>query len=84
MLSIKITSDGIKDKSWYAVYDEVIKESLKRCHNFEITHVRKVKNPIMHELLPVARNKLSIFNRTKSPMVKSVHMCQWVSQWVMI
>ena len=43
MLSIKITSDSIKDKSWYAVYDEVIKESLKRCHNFEITHVRKVK-----------------------------------------
>ena len=38
----------------------------------------------MHELLPVARNKLSIFKKTKSPMVKSAQMCQWVSQRVMI
>lgn len=42
ILSIKITSDTIKDESWFAVYKEVINESIKRCHNFEITHVRKV------------------------------------------
>ena len=41
MLSIKITSDTIRDESWYTVYEEVIIEGFKRGHKFEITHVRK-------------------------------------------
>ena len=41
MLSIKITSDSIKDETWYNVYEEVVNEGFKRGHNFEITHVRK-------------------------------------------
>ena len=30
MLSIKITSDSIKDENWYAVYEEIIIEGFKR------------------------------------------------------
>jgi hypothetical protein len=42
ILSIKITSDSIKDESWFAVSEEVIIEGFKRGLNFEITHVRKI------------------------------------------
>lgn len=41
MLSIKITSDSIKDEPWYTVYVEIVNEGIKRGHNFEITHIRK-------------------------------------------
>ena len=41
MLSVKITTDSIKDEPWYKVYDEVVNEGFHRGHNFEITHVRK-------------------------------------------
>ena len=41
MLSIKITTDSIKDVTWYKVFNEVINEGFHRGHNFEITHVRK-------------------------------------------
>ena len=41
ILSIKITSDTLKDVSWYAVYEEVIIEGFKRGFHFEITYVRK-------------------------------------------
>ena len=41
MLSIKITSDTIKDETWFNVYEEIVKEGFKRGHNFKITHVRK-------------------------------------------
>ena len=44
MLSIKITSDTIKDESWFTVYEEIILKSFKRSHNFEITHVRKMES----------------------------------------
>ena len=44
MLSIKITSDTIKDENWYTVYEEVIMEGFKRGYNFEITHVRKLES----------------------------------------
>jgi len=44
MLSIKITSNTIKEESWFAVYEEVIFKSFKRGHNFEITHVKKVES----------------------------------------
>ena len=44
MLSIKSTSDSIKDESWYAIYEEMIREGFKRGFNFEITHVRKNEN----------------------------------------
>ena len=43
MLSIKITSDHIKDESWYTVYEEIILERFKRGFNYEITHVGKIK-----------------------------------------
>ena len=43
MLSIKITSDTIKDKSWYAVYEEIILERFKNGFNYDITHVRKLE-----------------------------------------
>jgi hypothetical protein len=41
MLSINITSDIIKDETWYNVFDEVVTEGFKRGHNYEIIHVRK-------------------------------------------
>ena len=41
MLSIKITSDSIKDETWFNVYDEVVNEGFKRGFKYEITHVRK-------------------------------------------
>ena len=44
MLSIKITSDTIKDESWFSVYEEIIREGFKRGHNYEITHVRKIES----------------------------------------
>ena len=44
MLSIKITSDNIKNEHWYTVYEEVVNEGITRSHNFEITHVRKEEN----------------------------------------
>ena len=44
MLSIKISSDSIKDETWFNVYDEIVREGFKRGHNFEITHVRKGEN----------------------------------------
>jgi hypothetical protein len=44
MLSIKITSDNIKDENWFLVYEEVIIEGFKRSHNYEITHVRKIES----------------------------------------
>ena len=44
MLSIKITSDSIKNENWFAIYEEVINEGLKRSHNIEITDVRKIEN----------------------------------------
>jgi hypothetical protein len=44
MLSIKITTDSIKDEIWFNMYDEVVNEGFKREHNYEIIHVRKRKN----------------------------------------
>ena len=41
MFSIKITSDTIKDETFYNLYDEIVTERFKRGHNFEITHVQK-------------------------------------------
>lgn len=58
MLSIEITSDSIKDETWYTVYEEVINEGFKRGHNYEITRVKKGKITILHELLPLIQNKL--------------------------
>ena len=43
MLSIKITSDTIKNESRYAVYKEIILEGFKRKFNYEITHIRKIE-----------------------------------------
>jgi hypothetical protein len=40
ILSIKITSDSIKNESWFAVSEEVIIKGFKRGLNFEITHVK--------------------------------------------
>ena len=44
MLSIKITTDNIKDETWFNMYDEIVNEMFKRRHNYEITHVRKGGN----------------------------------------
>lgn len=44
MLSIKVTSDSLKDENWFTVFEEIIIESFKRGHNYEITHVRKVES----------------------------------------
>ena len=44
MLSIKITSDSIKDENQYMVYEEMIMEGFKRGFNFKITHVKKIEN----------------------------------------
>ena len=44
MLSIKVTSETMKDVSWYAVYEEIIIEGFKRGFKFEITHVRKIES----------------------------------------
>jgi hypothetical protein len=41
-LSIKITSDNIKDESWFAVYEEIILDHFKRRDNFKIKYVRKI------------------------------------------
>ena len=43
MLSIKVTSDTLKDQNWYEVYEEIIIEGFKRGFNYEITHVRKIE-----------------------------------------
>ena len=57
MLLIKITRDSIKDETWYNVYKEVVNEGFKRCHNFEITHVRKEENHNFTWLVATSRNK---------------------------
>ena len=44
MLSIKITSETIKNVVWYEAYEEIILEGFKRGFDFEITHVRKIDN----------------------------------------
>lgn len=34
MLSIKITSDNIKDKAWHIIFKEVVNEEFKRHHKY--------------------------------------------------
>jgi hypothetical protein len=41
MLSVKITTDNIKDEALYKIFDKVVYEGFHRRHNFEITRVRK-------------------------------------------
>ena len=70
MLSIKITSDSIKDETWYNIYEEVVNEGFKRGHNFEITHVRKGESHNFawlvatspEQILNIRKNKITFGN----------------------
>lgn len=44
MLSIKKTSDNIKDETWFSVYGKVVTEGFKRGYNHKIAHVKKREN----------------------------------------
>ena len=47
ILSIKITSDSIKNEPWYMVYEKIVNEGLKKGHNFKFTHVRIGKKSLL-------------------------------------
>lgn len=72
MLSIKITSESIKEKTWYAMYDEMINKNFKRGLILKLYMLGKLITTTMHVLLPLARSKLPIFVKIKSPLVMSV------------
>lgn len=44
ILSIKMIGDNIKNLPWFMVYEEILSEEFKRCHNFEIMHVIKAED----------------------------------------
>lgn len=44
ILSIKSTSDCIKYKSRFLIYEEVVTKVFKREYNFKITHVETIEN----------------------------------------
>lgn len=72
MLSIKITSESIKEETWYAMYDEMINKNFKRGLILKLYMLGKLITTTMHVLLPLARSKLPIFVKIKSPLVMSV------------
>lgn len=59
-LSIKITIDGINNKSWFEICEEMVEEGLKKRYDFENTHIKKLKLKITHGWLWVVWNKLWI------------------------
>ena len=65
MLSIKVTSDTLKNESWFTVYEEVIMEGFKRKHNFEITHVRKIEDQNYAWIVATSPEQVTNIRRNK-------------------
>ena len=65
MLSIKVTSDTLKNESWFTVYKEVIMEGFKRKHNFEITHVRKIEDQNYAWIVATSPEQVTNIRRNK-------------------
>ena len=70
LLSVKISSPTLKDKKWFQLHEEIVKDSFKRGYEFEITNVQKndnaefawVKTPSPEQAKRIKTYKISFFN----------------------
>jgi hypothetical protein len=70
MLSVKVTTQSIKGKEWYDLFEEIVKDEFRRGLDFEITNVQKsvdaefawIKAPSPEEAKRIKALKLSFLN----------------------
>ena len=47
LLSVKITSEGLKSKEWYKIFEKIIEESFQRGTEYKITNIQKKKKNLL-------------------------------------
>jgi len=67
LLSVKISSPTLKDKKWFLLHEEIVRDSFKRGYEFEITNVQK------NDYAEFAWIKLHIQNKPKGLKLTRFH-----------
>ena len=70
LLLVKISSPTPKNKKWFQLHEEIVKDSFKRGYEFEITNVQKndsaefawTKTPSPNQAMKIKTFKISFFN----------------------
>ena len=70
MFSVKVTTQSIKGKEWYDLFEEIVGDGFRRGLDFEITNVQKsadaefawIKAPSPEEAKRIKALKISFFN----------------------
>ena len=70
LLSVKISSPTLKNRKWFQLHEEIVKDGFKRGYEFEVTNVQKndsaefvwIKTPSPDQAKKVKTFKVSFFN----------------------